>query len=458
MMIDPSIIKMTYEQQAKLIKKQSQEIVELKALVQSLMLRISELEHKKNSKNSSISPSQDPNRKRQKSLRKKTGKKPGGQQGHKGTTKKMVSAPDHEINHKPRYCQHCRTELQCSLQLEGRRQVIDIPPIKPEYTEHRIYSGKCSCCGHKTISQYPQQVRGNVSYGPNIEALAVYLNVRQYMPYGRMQEYFDQLLGLQISQGTLVNLVARAADKSRSVYQRIKDEIKAAKWIGSDETGCRVNGKKHWYWTWRNDELTFITASDTRGFSTVEHHFPNGLKDSILVSDCLAAQLKQNCAAHQICLAHLYRDLNYLIEKDMEQWSSKLKSLLQKACNLKQQIDYTQFANYKNEIIDIERQLQMLLQHQLEYRCVHQKQLQKRLVKNQSHILTFLYHKQVPPDNNGSERAIRNVKVKQKISGQFKSPAMAQAFATLRSVIDTCIKRQVQLMPTLQQVALCHAE
>jgi transposase len=455
MMIDQIIIIMTPEEKDRIISQQRQEIAELKALVQNLMLRISELEHKKNSKNSSISPSQDPNRKRQKSLRKKSGKKPGGQQGHKGSTKKMVSTPDCKIDHRPGFCQHCRTELLGPLQLEGRRQVIDIPPIKPQYTEHRIYSSICLCCGHKTRSEYPEHVRGNVSYGPNIEAMAVYLNVRQYMPYGRMQEYFDQLLGVQISQGTLVNLVARSAHKSHSVYQRIKDEIKRSKWLGSDETGCRVNGKKHWYWTWQNDELTFITASDTRGFSTVEQHFPNGLEDSILVSDCLPAQLKQNCQAHQICLAHLYRDLNYLIEKDMEDWSSNLKSLLQKACELKQQIDYTQFANYTNQIIDIERQLQILLHYQLEYRCVYQKQLHKRLVKYQAHILTFLYHKEVPPDNNGSERAIRNVKVKQKISGQFKSSSMAQAFAILRSVIDTCIKRKVQLIPTLQNLALC---
>ena len=447
---------MTLQELERIVKEQSQRIAMQKALIETLMSRISELEHKKNSKNSSVSPSQDPNRKRQKSLRNKSGKKPGGQRGHKGSTKKMVSNPDQVVDHKPEYCRNCRSRLEGSLQLQGRRQVIDIPPIKPEYTEHRIYSSVCQCCAHKTSSEYPQEVKGNVSYGPNIEALAVYLSVRQYMPYGRLQEYFDQVLGIQISQGTLVNMIARAANKSKGIYQRIKDEVKSAKWIGSDETGCTVNGKTHWYWTWQNDDVTFITASDTRGFATVEKHFPDGLKDTILVSDCLAAQLKQDCKAHQICIAHLYRDLNYLIEKDMEHWSTKVKSLLQKACALKEQIDYMQFARYKDQIIDIEKELHLLLQYKLEYQCVYQQQLQKRLVKYQPHILTFLYHKEVPPDNNGSERAIRNIKVKQKISGHFKSPDMAQAFAMLRSLIDTCIKRHIQLKPTLQQLALCH--
>lgn len=446
---------MTYEELHSLVIDQSAHIKRLEGIIEQLMFRISELEHKKNSKNSSLSPSQDENRKRHKSLRQKSGKRPGGQRGHKGTTKKMVSNPDHEIEHKPLYCQHCSSALSAPLELAGRRQVIDIPPVEIEYTEHRIYTGRCTCCNKKTTSDYPAGVKGNVSYGSKIEALAVYLSVRQYMPYGRLQEYFHQLLGLEISQGTLVNLLRRSADKSQGVYQEIKQRIQQSKWIGSDETGCRVDGDRHWYWTWQNDELTYITASHTRGFATVEEQFPNGLRKSILVSDCLAAQLKQDCKAHQICIAHLYRDLNFLIEKEMEDWSTQFKLLLQKACKLKQEIDYTQFAKHKNQLIDIEQQLHNLLQYPLEYRCVYQKQLQKRLIKYQAHILTFLYHKEVPPDNNSSERAIRNVKVKQKISGQFKNPAMAQAFAVLRSVIDTCIKRNVQLLPTLQQVALC---
>jgi len=344
---------MTHEEKDRIIESQRQRITSLESALDSLMGRISELEHKKSSKNSSIPPSRDPHRKRQKSLREKSGKKPGGQKDHQGRTKKMVTCPDQVVDHKPQYCQHCSNILDEELNLIGRRQVIDIPPIKPIITEHRIYAGHCNSCGQKSACAYPQGVKGNVSYGPHIEALAVYLNVRQYMPYQRMSEYFNQILGIDISQGTLVNLIRRSAEKAQPIYQSIKERVSKAVWLGSDETGCKVNGQTHWYWTWQNEELTYITASHTRGFATVEEQFPDGLKDSILVSDCLAAQLKQDCKAHQICIAHLYRDLNYLIEKDMEQWSSQVKELLQKACALKKEMDYSKFATYQDQILEI---------------------------------------------------------------------------------------------------------
>jgi transposase len=455
MMIEFTIIQMTHEQKDQIILELSNELKELKALVQIQMLRISELEHKKNSKNSSIPSSQDNTRRRQKSLREKSDKQIGGQFGHKGRTKKMIANPAYEIEHKPNFCCHCRTGLQSSLKLEGRRQVIDIPPIKAEYTEHRIYSCVCQNCGEKTTTTFPEGIKGNVSYGPNIEAMAVYMNVRQYMPYQRLQEFFKQLLDIQISQGTFVSFIKRAAKKALPAYDQIKRLIEQSSCVGSDETGCTVNGHTHWYWTWQNEKLTYIVASDSRGFATVQREFPQGLPNSILVSDCLAAQLKQDCKAHQICIAHLYRDLNYLIEKKMEDWSSQTKKLFQKACQLKNEIDYQKFHKYTDQILEIEKQLQQLLHQKMPYQWPFQKQLQKRLLKYQAHILTFLYHKEVPPDNNASERAIRNVKVKQKISGQFKSEQMAQNFAIIRSVVDTCIKRNIDIWQTLQKIAVC---
>ncbi|MFT6809605.1 MAG: transposase, partial [Saprospiraceae bacterium] len=320
MMIGSTIIKMRYEEQEELIKEQSQEIAELKAMVQSLMLRISELEHNKNSKNSATRPSEDPNRKKHiKSLREKSDKKPGGQLGHKGHTKKMIDTPNEIIDHKPQYCEHCSHPLSGKIELARRKQVVDIPPIEVICTEHSVYSGICACCQKKTTSPFPEGVKGNVSYGPNIEALTLYMNVRQYMPYEGMQELFRQVFHVDISQGRLVNFIKRAALKAAPVYEHIhiKLLIEQSKCVGSDETGCAVNGQRHWYWTWQNEEMTYIVASPTRGFATVEQELPRGLPNTILVSDCLAPQLKQSCKAHQICIAHLYRDLNFLIEKEM---------------------------------------------------------------------------------------------------------------------------------------------
>ena len=395
--------------------------------------------HKKNSTNSSIPPSQDENRvKPNQSLRKKSGKKSGGQKGSKGTTLKMHDEADIVVDHKMDFCSNCGEELLGAQEFAGRRQVVDIPPIKPTVTEHRIYSTICQC-GKNHTSSYPKEASAPISYGNSVESAIGYLSVGQYMPMQRIAEFFEQIFGIKISQGTISNKLASLTQKCMPFYEEIRNRIEKSEVIGADETGCVVNGKKWWMWTWQNMNLTYIASSVSRGYQSILDNFTNGLPNTILISDCWAAQLKTPSLQKQICLAHVQRELKYLIESDKNRWSKRLVNLIYKALKLKKENQYEVSSNYNKCVEKIKKQSNTLLTKKAKG-CKKMQALKNRLNRHADALWTFLDHVNVPPDNNGAERAIRNVKVKQKVSGQFRSENGAHQFAVIRSVYDTIRK------------------
>ncbi len=409
--------------------------------------------HKKDSKNSSIAPSKDENRiKPNQTLRKKTGKKNGGQKGHPGSYLKMVSTPDAIVDHKSDYCCCCGKKLGNVYELVSTRQVIDLPPILATVKEHRQYKVQCNC-GQMNKPEFPKEASSPVSYGTRVEAMIGYMSTRQYMSISRISEFFDQVFGMNISEGTVVNKLKSLATKCIPIYETIRERVSTSQVIGSDETGCVVNGKKHWMWTWQNENLTFITANTSRGYQAIQDNFPDGFVDAVLVSDCWAAQLKTPARKHQICLAHLLRDLQYFIELGKEKWSKKVQELIFRSLKLKEKILENLDKSYQKEIEEIIAVFTVLIHKNIE---APKKLLafQKRLKKNSDAIWTFLYNPIVPPDNNGSERAIRNVKVKQKISGQFVTIHGAIQFAIIRSIIDTAIKNDAKVFHVLDNIAI----
>lgn len=261
----------------------------------ALKNRIHELEHPKNSNNSSIPPSKDENRpKRNQSLREKTGRKTGGQPGHKGHSLKRSNSPDSIITHAPEICFGCGADISEVIPFSIRkRQVVDIPPVKPVYTEHRCHSKQCSC-GHVTAGTFPKNVKTPIQYGQNIEHLVAYLSVGQYLPYQRITSLLEHILGLSLSEGTIKNMLERFAKRLEPTYQKIRKDIELALTVGADETGAKTDGKKWWFWTWQNSDATYIAASGNRAFSTVQEHFPDGFKYATLISDRYSAHLKQS--------------------------------------------------------------------------------------------------------------------------------------------------------------------
>jgi len=417
--------------------------------------RLSKYEHPKNSSNSSIPPSKDENRPKRKSLREKSFLKPGGQKGRKGNTLRMTSKPDFIHKHTPNYCRCCGADIKdLESTYEGKRQVYDIPKIEIKVNQHQIYSKQCSC-GHVNKATYPSQVNAPVSYGNNIESLAGYFHTRQYIPFKRMQEVFKDIFGAPISEGGLHYILDKLVAKAQPAYELIKQRLASnTKYaVGSDETGMRVNGDKHWAWTWQNEEATFITITDNRGQRSIDQTFNEGFKNAVLVHDCWASHFNTPAMSHQICVAHLLRDLNYLNELHGHKWSTATKLVFQLALRLKTNMNKVDYYVRNNQRQQIEKRLDFLISMELPKDKKELIRFQNRLRKHRQYLFTFLYRPEVPPDNNASERAIRNVKIKQKVSTQFRSTDGAARFAILRSVTDTVLKNGLNVLGALNFIA-----
>ncbi len=440
-----------------LAKIQSQEQI-IDKLIRKITVLEAELaiyKNKKNSNNSHTPPSKDENRPiKNQSLREKSDKKAGGQQGHEGKTLECSAIIDEVAHHVANYCNCCGHDLSdVPEEIIETRQVIDIPVIKPICIEHRIYHKTCTC-GQSVESSFPANVTAKVQYGAGVESLVGYLHARQYLPYQRMKEFFTDVMGLPVSVGGINHILNRLIQKALPHYEQIKERLYGSVFIGTDETGVKVNGAKDWMWTWQNDDLTFIVHSDNRGFKTIEDTFSNGLPKATLQHDRFACHFNCNALHHQICMAHLLRDLQYLIELYPGcEWVAKMIALILQALQLKRELSISEYYSENEERQRLMIKLDELLNLTLDQNHSKAKTLQKNLLKHQQYILYFLYHPKVPPDNNGSERAIRNIKVKQKISGQFKSDEGADGFAILRSVIDTTIKSGQNVLNALSLIA-----
>ncbi len=436
----------------------SQKIKSLEEKVELLLNLLQKQDVKRNavlkdSHNSSLPPSSDFFTKN-KSLRPKSTRPTGGQVGHKGTTLEMRETPDKIIDLKSDFCSVCGQSLATGLFiLKAKRQVIEIPPIVPLYEEYRQYACQCPTCNHQQVAGFPLGINAPIQYGSTVETLVGYFSVYQYIPFKRLQSLFSQLFSVPLSQGSIGNILERSAQRCGVVYKEIKNQLLQSPVVGSDETGAKVNGANWWIWAWQNVQNTFLIASDNRGSKTVDSVFAKGLPNSVVISDRWAAQLKTHSKNSQICLAHLLRDLIFLIELEQLDFATRFKSFIVEVFeNKKRTIENKKaYSQNSQEALDLQKTLNQLLLIPID-KEKHPKSaiFQVSMIKNRNFILPCLYNIEIPPDNNASERAIRNIKVKQKVSGQFKSGQ--NAFCVIRSVMDTLLKRGVELLPCLNQI------
>ena len=436
------------------IDSKDREILLLKRENNLLQEKLSEYEKPvKDSHNSSIAPSQEPipSRavRRTVSLRKKSELKSGGQPGHVGTTLMQVSTPDHIIEHTPDYCQQCGRSLSDELPDSlGVRQVVDLPEIKPVIYEHRIHGKQCSCgCYNKAT--FPDEARAPMSYGPNIRAVISYLHTVQCIPYERLSETLRECFNVKLSQGTVDNILVSMQNSSDEIYEQIRHRITQSAVVGADETGANVKSKLQWIWGFQTDKLTYMFHDSSRGKKAIDKYFPQGLPDSTLVTDRYSAYFNCIVKEHQICLAHLLRDLTYLSELDKNQdWSSRLKELFQEAIHIRKTMDWDSIPRK-----DLFKRLDDLLNFPLHTLHKDFGRLQRSLLKHRNSIFRFLSNPDIPYDNNASERAIRLFKIKQKISGGFRSEKGADIFTQLLSIADTSKKNGQSRLNALKLIA-----
>ena len=409
-----------------------------------LRARLSRLESpEKDSHNSSIPPSKESLKaqeiRRTRSLRKPTGRTSGGQPGHVGTTLRMREVADDTKWHNPEYCSCCGKSLE---KITGEdietRQSIDVPlPICSIVTNHIVCEKKCTC-GQNNRGSFPGYVKPGVSYGVNIHALVTYLSVVQDIPYKRLVGTLKEIYGIELSQGSISNILNRMSTQSDSAYEEIRQEIENSLVAGADETGVHINGKLNWMWVFQNMVLTFIFHHASRGKAAINKHFINGLLNCILVTDRHSSYFNMETAGHQLCLIHILRELVYLGELDKEQqWSAAMMNLFYYSIEQRKTKETGEI-----DIGKIKKQFDLLIKQDLSSLDKKFENLRKSLEKHSEHIFKFLEFDDVPYENNASERCCRVLKIKQKVSGMFKSDNGANAFCQLYSIADTARKNK----------------
>lgn len=454
------------------IDQKKKSIEEKEKIISDLKARISELEGKlqvpaKTSANSSVPPSKNPiGVPHTQSLRKKSNRPSGGQKGHPGVTRTqdVDAEPDKVELWSPQpTCPICGRPLGMDNAEMGEvRHVIDIPfPISAILEKHVSLRVTCEC-GHQVKGVFPDNVKAPVSFGPNIKAFVTYLSTYQNVPFKKLTHIIKSLFGLSISEGTISNMLNDMRKCSKRPYEMIREKIAKSEVNGADETGINVSGKNNWMWTFQNKVATYLAIGGGRGHNVINEQFSQSeLSGKTYVTDRLPAYFMDEVGIgdHQICLAHLLRNLTYTMQtfKD-DPWSLDMMDLLRDAIHRQNEGEFGEEMRK-----EMESRLGELLSRPPMYKTDDGKPteldtLKSGIAKHRDHIFTFLTNVNVPPTNNDSEKALRPVKTKQKVSGCFRSKGGAENYATIGSVIQTAIKNGQDPFQVLRVIATVAAE
>jgi transposase len=415
----------------------------------------------KDSHNSHKPPSSD-GPKKTISLRGSSGKPPGGQAGHKGAGLKRVSVPDHVIEHRlPARCA-CGARL-AAMPCAERRQVFDIPVAYFAVTEHHTWQARCRC-GREHASAFPEAVRQLVQYGPNVKALAVHLTQGQLLPLYRAAQLIGQLFGLPLSAATVHAWIGQAARRLAPQVERIGQALAATPVAHADESGLRVEAKLYWLHTVASPTLTWYGVHAKRGAPAMQAHSILPRRTGVLVHDCWKPYW-QMPGEHALCNAHLIRELTFLHETTGQRWPKRMIRHLTRARDHCERARRAQHSALPSRLQRrIERRYEAILAaartcHPPQTRTRPQRgrikqseafNLIGRLTQHASAVLRFVSNLAVPFTNNLGERAIRMPKVKQKISGSFRTLQGAQHFCTIRSYLDSLLKQGHNLFEALR--------
>jgi len=409
-------------------------IDELLAQNKALLARIAELEAKlgqppKTPTNSSLPPSRG-----QKANIAAPPRERKGRKGRPGVARALCPNPDRT---REVYAERCA----CGASLKPADQPdvfaydhIDLPPIKPVTTRVHLHKGCCLRCKRRVAARPPADMRPGSPFGPGIVALVTYLHACQMVSYARLVEMLDGVFGVQISEGAIANMLARASSPLAAQADEIAEVVRASPVIASDETSARVCGKNHWQWTFLGTSAVYHTIQPSRG-KAVPVAFLGGAKPDVWVSDRLAAQGK-HARAHQYCLAHLIRDAQYAIDAGDTVFAPAFKSFLQDACAVGQRRPELADATIKAHRRRLERELDRLLA--LKPTVAAGRHLRDAIfLEARDKLLVFLSRRDVEPTNNGSEQELRPSVIFRKVTNGFRSTWGAKVYADIRSIVGT---------------------
>jgi len=461
------------------IESQQRHVKTLEGLIECLQERVKVLEGQqaKDSHNSSLPPSSDRFVRRPKSLRQKSGKKPGGQPGHRGHHLRQVEIPDQVLIHPVDRCEHCQQDLRSHpAEMPERRQVIDLPVKRLWVTEHRVEEKQCPTCFHLTRASFPALVKAPTQYGTGIQALAVSLVEGQSVPYDRASQWLRDLLGIQLSAGSIAAFVSTCHQQLAEVETQLKAALVKARVLNQDETGLRVGKAGWWVHVCSTPQLTHYAAHRSRGRPALDaigiaaHFHGTSVHDGL-------ASYQGYSFTQALCNVHHLRELTFVEEELRQPWARKMKELL---LEMKAEVERAKaLGQHELDLLVLAHLLrrydELLAEgylanpppgaptksEQAKRRPGRPKQsparnLLDRLSQGKWAALRFLHDFAVPFDNNLAERDLRMIKVQQKVSGCFRTEQRVAMFCRIRSYLSTLRKQEIELLSALDHTLAGH--
>ncbi|MGB3297168.1 MAG: IS66 family transposase [Phormidesmis sp.] len=447
------------------------------ALVTALVSRLAEVEarleklenqQQKTSRNSSKPPSGDGFGERTKSLRKKSERRSGGQKGHPGSTLEWREQVDEVVTHGVSECHECGTSLSSVSAVEyDRRQVHELPPLRLQVIEHQVEVKCCPACGEMSRGAFPVDVTVPMQYGSGLRGLMVYLMNAQLLPSDRTRAVLSEVFGCEVSEATLYNARAQCYEQLAPVEQQIKQSLEAVAVLHCDETGLRVNRKLWWLHVASTAELTYYFVHPKRGREAINEMAVLPNFKGISVHDGWASYFKYLCT-HALCNAHHLRELRFIAERYEQPWAEDMMTLLTTikarvdsakadGCNQLSALQLTGFKVFYQALLTngFKANPPPLILADAPKKRGRTKQsppknLLDRLNLHETAVLAFMRDFRVPFDNNRAERDIRMMKLKQKISGCFRSADGAREFCRIRGYISTLRKQGLTVLDALK--------
>src|SRR2546421_737719 len=459
------------------IESQQERVKTLQGLITSQQERIKTLEGRlaKDSHNSSLPPSSDRFVRPPKSLRTKSGKKPGGQKGHRGHHLQQVEEPDHILMHPVERCERCQHDLRTQKgSVPERRQVMDLPAKRLWVTEHRVEEKQCPRCFHLTRAPFPASVKARAQYGMSIQSLATYLVEGQCVPYARASQLLHELLGVQLSAGSIATFVTTCHQQLAEVESRLKAALVQAKVIHQDETGLRVGTTGWWVHVCSTDRLTHYAAHPKRGRKALNAIGIAPQFRGTSVHDGLRSY--QSYSFIQAwCNVHHLRELTFFEEERKQAWAREMKELL---LDMKAEVERAKaLGQHEVDVLVLAGLLRRYEEVLAEGYQANPppaapsksepskgapgrakqspaRNLLDRLAGGKWAVLRFLLDFAVPFDNNQAERDLRMIKAQQKVSGCFRTEQGVAMFCRIRSYLSTLRKQGIELFSALEHTFL----
>ena len=366
-----------------------------------------------------------------------------------GAGRTLHPNPDRTIDKLLTNCPKCEAVFPDASQTPQQvYERIELPPVRPDVTQIRLFGGRCSCCGERVTAQAPAGLEQGSPFGHSIAAMVVYLHYAHAIGMERLVLLMNELFSLSISEGAICNILARTRQPLLDATATIEQVVLTSPVVCSDETSVRVKGKNWWEWVFIGTLAVLHTIKPSRSKAVVTALFGT-IQPAVWVSDMLGSQ-RSHGFLWQVCLAHLLRDAKYAIESGDTTFSTPFRWLLLRAIAIGRRRDVLKDATLKQYLYDLDRRLDRIMA------AVPQgepgRKLHKRMLANRAHLFVFMSNRAVPCTNNVSERHLRPSVIFRKVTNGFRCEWGAQTYAAFRSIVSTAKANRASVLDTVQFV------